>query len=720
MHDALPSDQYAKALAIAREHEMKAGYMPPQDEVSISLPENLIFALENAIDARAKIKPLQEELRELVEVAENDTERDARLYQIDLIEWQLTRAADLAEERLRHFREIKTQIQVDAELKKVEEDIVHFFKYYAWGFDPRPDSPLSVVPFELFEFQERYVKWLDTLVFTKRTSGVVEKARDMGATETALRWAIHNWRFRPGFSAILLSANEDLVDSKKNENTLFEKVRFQMRLFPTWFLPKGFDLIRDMPYMNIENKAINSALHGYAPTANVGRQSRATVVLLDEYAAWQFGGFPQHTALSATSKSLIPLSSVQGKTNKFGDLCLDGKTLKFTMDWREHPWKDDRWYNSLPHGYISPAMSDQQIAQEIDRNFDASQPGKVFTNLREEYCFITWKELVEYYKSHGYEKEFRTEQGLYRVPTDFEWGRTFDFGQTEGHKWGYMIAARPPEYMPLSDSMFVFCGQPMPQNGTTEQQAVAQWQHWEKTLGLRTDDGFVTQPQYSECSHEQDSLRDTLLLVYGESWVAWDTDYVDGLSQIREWFSLIDQNKPNPIRPELMGRATIYFVAPDNEYAMFFNEREGKWFVTPSQTQWGYKLLREEFSEYHYPPEERFKPLPKQRPKKIKDDIIDNLRGHATHWGAIAKPLTPMQKYQKRLAAMLPPNMHLVDTPDGGKRAAMIDLRADIAPDITLQMNEQRLRQEMRKEGEYVPNPFDDGEPEYGDLGDGW
>jgi hypothetical protein len=686
------------------------------------LPDSLASALEAAIDARSKITELQAELADLVAGSENDTEKEARLYQIDLIDWQLTRAADLAELRRDHFAKITTQAAIDEEKIRVEHDIVHFFRYYAWGFDPRPDSPLSIVPFELFQFQQRYIEWLNYLVFVRRTSGVVEKARDMGATETALRWAIHNWRFKQGFSAILLSANEDLVDSKKNENTLFEKVRFQLRMLPQWLLPKEFDIIRDLPYMNIANEEKKSALHGYAPTANVGRQSRATAVLLDEFAAWPFGGFPQHTALSATSKSLIALSSVQGKGNKFGDLCNDSVTAKFIMDWREHPWKDNRWYNSLPYGYISPSMDAQQIAQEIDRDFNASQPGKVFTNLREEYCFITWKELADFYARYGYKTEFRDEEtGAYRVPTDFEWGRTFDWGGTEGHKWGYSTMHRPHERMPLNDSVFVFIARPLPKTGATEGEFVDFIEKWEAEIGIRNPENlkeFVTEPQYSECSHEQDDLRDTLLLNYGESWTAWDTDYISGLSQIREWFSLTDQDKPNPIRPKLMGRARIYFVAPDDEYLCAFNDKDEKWFVTPSKSEAGFKLLRDEFSSYHYPPEERFKPLPAQRPKKIKDDVIDTIRGHATHLGPVEKSLTAYEKYQRRLKAMLPPGVFLVDQKnDGAVTAVDMNPKPTFAPDITLAMTELRLKREMEKAGEALP--FDDP-PEYGDISDGW
>jgi hypothetical protein len=71
----------------------------------------------------------------------------------------------------------------------------------------------------------------------------------------------------------------------------------------------------------------------------------------------------------------------------------DGKTPQFVMDWREHPWKTEDWYNALPSGVFGTAMTSQEIAQEIDRDLDASQPGKVW-KFKEEYLFMTWEEIV--------------------------------------------------------------------------------------------------------------------------------------------------------------------------------------------------------------------------------------------------------------------------------------------------------------------------------------
>ena len=255
------------------------GIEPPEP---FSMPGELEAALEEALKGRSLIKESQEPLRELMALASNEVEKNARAYQIDLVEWQLTRAADLADKRIIHIKTIQSDTRAREENERCAKDVAYWFEMYAWGIDPRPDAPLSVMPFALFKFQERYVNWLNKITFHHRVSGLTEKCRDMGATETFLRWMWHNWKYRPAYIGMTLSANEDLVDSKKDPSTLFEKLRFQTRMVPPWMLPVGFIPDRDMPFMMMENPENRSVIIGDAPTSNVGRQRMATNVLGDE------------------------------------------------------------------------------------------------------------------------------------------------------------------------------------------------------------------------------------------------------------------------------------------------------------------------------------------------------------------------------------------------------------------------------------------------------
>jgi hypothetical protein len=74
-----------------------------------------------------------------------------------------------------------------------------------------------------------------------------------------------------------------------------------------------------------------------------------------------------------------------------------------------------------------------------------------------------------------------------------------------------LIAARPSETYPLSDTVFVFLALELRPTGLTTRQAVSLWRDYEQNLGLRDNNyGFVRQPFDSRNSHEQAGLCDTL------------------------------------------------------------------------------------------------------------------------------------------------------------------------------------------------------------------
>jgi hypothetical protein len=664
-----------------------------------SNPENwrtdnpyLLAMLEVCRGAHLLIPAEQAKIAPFVKVAANEIERAAREYQRDLVGWQLQRASEIAQKRIAYFDALT---DIDVENAKCAADTAHWFEYYAWTTDPRCPA-LAVMPLSLFDYQKRYVEWLDLITFEQQSSGVVEKSRTMGATETALRWMLKHWRYRDNFYGMPLSANEDLVDSKKDPGTLFEKLRFQLRLLPSWMLPKGFSLSKDMPYMQLSNPENGSILQGDAPTANVGRQRRLTFILKDESAMWPNGGFQQHTSLSRSSNTIVDVSSVQGKFNKFADLAHDGKTPKFEMDWHEHPWLDERWYAALPFGYIGTPMTEEEIAQEIDRNYDASQPGKVIKNCREEYCFITWDELIKGFEPYNKAQYFR-ERGRYKIPDLWNWGRVADYGEsakTENgtHIWAYSLLARPAESFPFSDSLFFFCSLPIEPIGATELEGFAFYSQLERELGVRDGHGHKRLPSVNDMSHEATDAKEVLRDKCGDNWNVPDLDFNKGRRKLIFHFEVIDKHKQNPFRPELMGRSRIYFVAPPNEYFLAKNERSGNYFVTPSQTQRGFKRLRAEIPAWHYPPEERGKPVPKMRPKPVFDDVITTVRYGVARWGVDAAPLSEKEQREMLLPARV--RQETIDDLPRGERE-----RAQLTHDV---LRDELLPREQEDESFYL------------------
>lgn len=613
--------------------------------------EKLKTALTFAAGCERFIEPEQLRIRELLAKAKASEEIEARQFQLDYVERYLTRAALIAKERIAYFKKIVSHTDITVEQKRCETDIEHWFQYYAWGYDPRARTPLSVVPFSLYPRQKELVETLNDVVFNRKTSLAIEKARDEGATELIVRWGLHCWLYREGFSMLLSSRTEDEVDTKKKQGTLFERARFQIRLLPSWQRPLRFDINKDLLPDKLIANPNGNALVGQAPTENMGRGDRVTCAMLDEFAFWRFAGYPQFRSMSQTTDSILMPSSVAGKFNQFADLTSDGVTPKFEMDWRDNPFKDERWYNALAYGYIGPKMSRTTIAQEVDRNYSASQPGKVW-KCDEALTFITWSEFLLPFAKFG---AYFEREGQRCIPEDWRITRTNDYGQSEGHEWSHLVGAQPRANYPLNDTHFIFLARNLEPNGLITEQAVKQWREWEADLGLRdikTHKWLGPQPgNYN--SHEQDELRRVLILQYGESWNPWKTDYETGIATIEDWWTPIDIDEPNPFRPGLQGRNRLIFVAPDGEYELAYNERLRQHFVTIAQTEAGFNLCRKQIDAYHYPQAELGKPVALMRPKKEFDDIIDCIRGYSINWNRTPIDLNIPEKVERALAPSL-------------------------------------------------------------------
>ncbi len=624
--------------------------------------EIIAAKLRGCVEALDKLPAELDRLRSLAAESRDDVERDAYLWKAGSLKFQVERAAEIAQERIEHLAAIQTEEDKESERRKCKETL-YWFRYYAWGYDPR-NTLLPVQPFVPYANQEPYVSWLDDTVMKRATSGVVEKSRDEGATVGFLDWAVHKWLHVAGFAAFLVSATEDLVDSKKDLNTLFEKVRFQLRLTPSWQLPEGFSLLRDLNYMNIANPENGATITGGAPTENVGRQKRATVVLADEFQGWPNGGFKQNMALSQTAYSVIKLGTPYGTFNQYYADTHAPNANVFVLDWQDNPVKDERWYKALPFGYVGPAMTAEAIAQEVDRDYNASQPGRVLKNVKEEYCFITWDELVEGFKPFKLDHHFMRGDGRFRIPEVWNWGRVSDFGESareedDTHIWAYSLFARPQEGWPCEDSIFFFYSLPVEPVGATEEEGFRFYSQLERDIGVRGSKGFLRTPSVNDFSHEAADAKKVLSEKFGDFWNIPDLDFDKGRRKLVYHFNLADVHLPNPFRPELMGRSRIYFVAPKGEYRLARNDRSGAYFVTPSQTQRGFKRLRAEIPAWHYPPEERGKPVPQMRPKPVFDDIITTVRYACARWGGTTAPKSDEQ----RIADRMQPGVRPVDIP---------------------------------------------------------
>ena len=207
----------------------------------------------------------------------------------------------------------------------------------------------------------------------------------------------------------------------------FNKLRFQLKHTPVEMLPKGYDERKHYTFMNLTNPENGANVSGGAPVEDFGRGDRRTVIQPDEFASWQQSkGYKQYQACSQTTNSLIITSTVKGVFNKYGELLLDPAMPKHVVHWDQHPWKDSRWYAALRFGYIGPPMSATDIAQEVDRDPYASQPGQVLWMWDEVRHIITHSDFARVYRHLGGDDPIAAAMRLSRLERqqrDWMWAR---------------------------------------------------------------------------------------------------------------------------------------------------------------------------------------------------------------------------------------------------------------------------------------------------------
>lgn len=261
-----------------------------------------------------------------------------------------------------------------------------------WGmtFDPRNierDLPASI-PFILFPKQIELVKWFHSSWKNSRP-GLLEKTRDCGATWLAGAYSVAMWRYHDGFTAGFGSRKEELVDKKGDPKTIFEKIRFFINHLPVEFLPTDYEEKRHSSYMRIVNPSNNATITGEAGD-NIGRGGRQSVYFVDE-SAFISRQSAKDAALSQNTNCQIDISTPNGNGNEFYKKRMSGRVDVFTMDWRDDPRKNQEWYDKQ-----CAELDEVIVAQEIDRDYNASQenifiPAKWVTACIDAHKKLGWE-----------------------------------------------------------------------------------------------------------------------------------------------------------------------------------------------------------------------------------------------------------------------------------------------------------------------------------------
>ena len=259
-----------------------------------------------------------------------------------------------------------------------------FIGDWCYGIDPRnigSEFPAKV-PFILFPRQVEFIGFLEWMISENR-GGLVEKSRDIGATWCSCGFAVWLWLYHDDISIGFGSRKEILVDRIGDMDSIFEKLRSILRDLPAQMLPDGFDMRKHSGSMKIVNPENGASITGEAGD-NIGRGGRKKIYFKDEAAHYERADAIE-AALMANTDIQVDISSVNGPGNVFhrrrqsGELWApcnapSNRTQVFVIDWRDHPGRDQNWYNAKRQKAEEEGLL-AKFSQEYDRDYTASSLG---------------------------------------------------------------------------------------------------------------------------------------------------------------------------------------------------------------------------------------------------------------------------------------------------------------------------------------------------------
>ena len=265
-----------------------------------------------------------------------------------------------------------------------KDNPIDFIEHWCDTYDPRNAADKNLparMPFILFDRQKQMVQFLQDLIKNEE-NGLIEKARDMGATWLCCAFSVWLFLFYPGSSIGWGSRKEQLVDKIGDPDSIFQKIRIILKYVPPVFMPAGFNERMHASYMKIVNPVNGATITGEAGD-NIGRGGRKLIYFKDESAHYERPELIE-AALGDNTRIQVDISSVNGPGNVFhrkresgvewnkpGDI-QSGKAAVFVMDWRDHPHKDQAWYDRRLKIAVEQGLLHIH-RQEVDRDYFSSR-----------------------------------------------------------------------------------------------------------------------------------------------------------------------------------------------------------------------------------------------------------------------------------------------------------------------------------------------------------
>lgn len=264
---------------------------------------------------------------------------------------------------------------------KASEDPIYFFETFLKIYNPNKTP--TETPFKLYSYQKRLIRDLLSCIETGEDV-FVDKTREMGVSYVSLGIILWLWLFRPGFTALIGSRKEELVDGRRGgvigskDASLFSKLGYMLERLPPFIVPAGFIPKKHFTFMSLINPENGNAVTGESANPNFSRSGRYTLIFLDEFAFWPdayrvWGGTADatHCRIVVTTPGDRP---GKAKRLRFG---LDHEKIKIIeVPYYLHPEKNAKWLKEQRE-----RRSEDEFNREIMMDWGLSVKGRIYPEL---------------------------------------------------------------------------------------------------------------------------------------------------------------------------------------------------------------------------------------------------------------------------------------------------------------------------------------------------
>lgn len=246
-------------------------------------------------------------------------------------------------ENLGYRHEILTKCETDEYFCGVvrelfKRDVLFAFNTFFVTYDPRLKGGKDV-PFVTYPFQDETILEINRCI-EQGENLFADKSRDMGMTYMVLYVFLWRWLTRRGESFKIGSRKEDYVDKPGDMDSLFEKLRYQLKFLPYFLLPRGWDFRKNSAFMRLMNPELGCSIIGEATNADFARGGRNVAVFFDEFEAWDETAEQAWRSATDSTRCKMVVGTPKGSGNKFAELSRTSEVKnKLHLLWHRHPLK---------------------------------------------------------------------------------------------------------------------------------------------------------------------------------------------------------------------------------------------------------------------------------------------------------------------------------------------------------------------------------------------